>query len=167
MIRIIFILIALSVAVAGDVLFSTITSDAGRLDQLSYFASVLDGISHADRIAGERKYLYPLECHASHKLQQRLVDLLECRDLAAAAKAVGKMRDEIAHPNKPRQWLRRLTVTQLGQVTEVLRMVLLGWTLRSLGVTDAVRDEYQSRILPEPKHGSSCSCQDQVGEGRS
>lgn len=109
--------------------------------------ALLESISSMARQPKRQRYQYPVDQFAS----QWVIELLS-RELGVQASQIGEevseVRNEIAHFDKPRKLLPKLKWRGLYRVNAAIRLVVLGYVLRSIGVPKDGVDNYQYKFLP-------------------
>lgn len=109
-------------------------------------ASQLEAIA---AIAGRHrdKYTYPLEQHASFELTERLKVLFEARSIADVGAGIADLRNEIAHIERKKILVSRLTSKGVLCVARCLELVVIGSVLDQIGVSESIRSGYQNMCI--------------------
>ena len=93
------------------------------------------------------KYSYGVSTFASPKLREKLASLLECKE-DEIGQSYSSLRGEIAHVRKARRYLNRLGSKRVYLVSRAMQLVVIGYILEQIGVSEKGREQYQDRLLP-------------------
>jgi hypothetical protein len=111
------------------------------------YSSQLESLSF---VAGhvKDKYEYPVATYGTDNLLAALEKSLSENGVEQVGKAIGDLRNEIAHVGKPKYYLAKMTLRDLMDVTRCLQLVLTAHTLTSIGVTRLLICKYIDALLP-------------------
>lgn len=133
---------------------SSIQHETGFRDEHSVhgeivlYATQLESISYPAR-KNNQKYEYPLATHGCTKIHDGLAKIFGKSTLSDTAKAIGKLRDEIAHVGRPKQWLATLSLKELVQISQYLHLTIIGHLLATIGVPKSTIVSYQEEYSPD------------------
>lgn len=133
---------------------SSIQNETGFRDEhtvhgeIVLYATQFESISY---IAGKKnqKYEYPLVQYGCPKLCEGFTKTFGKSSLEEAAKALGDLRNEIAHVGKPKQWLVTLSLRELVRISQYLQLTIIGYILANIGVPAKAVVSYQERYSPD------------------
>jgi hypothetical protein len=115
--------------------------------EIVLYATQFESISYAAGVK-DQKYEYPLATYACPKLRDGLAKTLGKSTLVDTGKAVGELRDEIAHVGRPKQWLANLSLRELVRISQYLQLTIIGYKLTSIGVPADAVTRYQETYAP-------------------
>ena len=112
------------------------------------YAAQFESISYS---AGEKekKYEFPLASFGSKKLHDGLMMIFGKSTLGDAAIAIGEIRNEIAHVGRPKRWLETLSLNQLVKISQHLKLTIVGYLLKNIGIPELLIFTYQDRYSPD------------------
>ena len=132
--------------------FSTITSsiqfETGFRDihelhgEIVLYATQVESISHKLK-EKKLKYQVPIEKYASWHIRDELIRIFKAYEKDSLGKAIGDLRNEIAHVGKPRHYLDILTAKDMMRISTCLQMTIIGYILSELGVSEEDIFAYQ------------------------
>ncbi|HXC52192.1 MAG TPA: hypothetical protein VN634_15000 [Candidatus Limnocylindrales bacterium] len=113
--------------------------------ELILYCTQLESISYE---AGnkEKKYEYALVTYASAPMRNTLAALFANAGLSDLGKAVGQLRDEIAHVKKPKILLGKLGVPDLSRISRLLELTILSRLLTKLDIPPNIIADFQERF---------------------
>lgn len=116
--------------------------------EIVLYTTQFESISYA---AGNKnqKYEYPLVQYSCQKLRDGLTKTLGKSTLEDTAKALGELRNEIAHVGRPKQWLVTLSLHELVRISQYLQLIIIGYILTNIGVPPTAVATYQERYSPD------------------
>lgn len=123
-----------------------ITEHAAHGDIILY-ATQFESISFTKNIK-VKKYELPLKNYGSHNINSGLMKIFGKSTLEDTAKAIGELRNEIAHIEKPKLWLKNLSFAQLVEISQHLQLIVIGYELINIGVPKNVVETYQDQHCP-------------------
>lgn len=109
-----------------------------QFESISYVAGIKD-----------KKYEYPLAQYGCAKLCDGFTKTFGKSSLEEAAKALGDLRNEIAHVGRPKQWLTTLSLRELARISRYLQLTIIGYMLDNIGVPARAITSYQERYSPD------------------
>lgn len=116
--------------------------------EIVLYATQFESISY-DSGETEKKYEYPLVKYGCPKLRNGLMKTFNKFTLEDTAKAVGDLRNEIAHVGRPKQWLTTLSLRELVRISRYLQLTIIGYLLTNIGVSEKAVVNYQERYSPD------------------
>lgn len=137
-------------------IISSIQHETGFRDEHSVhgeivlYATQFESISHNAGEKGKyRKYEYPLNSYGCQKLRDGLSTTFGKVGLTDIGKAVGNMRNEIAHVGKPRTLLATLSLKDMVHISQYLELTIVGYIMATIGVPTSVITKYQEDFCPD------------------
>lgn len=133
---------------------SSIQNETGFRDEhaaygeIVLYATQFESISYS---AGEKnqKYEYPLTTYGCQKLRDGLGRIFGSPDLSGVVKAIGDLRNELAHVGRPKKLLAKLSLQDLVHISQFLQLTILGYILASIGVPATAITRYQEEFSPD------------------
>ena len=131
--------------------FSSVASclqDLGTIQsERSIHANIVLHTTHLESIAygadqTQNRYEFAIKTHSGIRVQEELMKVFSAPSIEEAAKAVGDLRNEIAHMLKPRDWLRRLLLPEISRVESLLKLTIVAYAMKEIGVPQLYIDEY-------------------------
>ncbi len=117
--------------------------------EIVLFATQLESISFAAGKRDKPKYEYPLEKYACQRVRDRIMKAFGKATVEETAKAIGELRNEMAHVGRPKQRLATLTLRELVQISRYLQLTIIGYILTNIGVPTHVIIAYQERYCSD------------------
>ncbi|GGX76893.1 hypothetical protein GCM10007386_05120 [Pseudoduganella dura] len=108
--------------------------------------SQMETISVRHKVPAKEKYEYPIKKFGSLHLHEILCETLACTDLAKLGVAIGNLRGDIAHVGRPLNYINKLTTLKLLQVSECMRLIVIGFILSEIGIPFALIEKYQDHF---------------------
>ena len=133
---------------------SSIQFETGFRDQhaahgdILLYATQMEWISH--RVGKTRqKYEYPLERYCDDVIWRGLAQIFRVSTLSETAKAIGDLRNDIAHVGRKKIRLATLSLGDLTHISQYLRLAVIGYTLNAIGVPEDRVVIYQKMFSPQ------------------
>lgn len=118
--------------------------------EIVLYATQLESISHNNGMKSKHnKYEYPLDHYGCEKIRDGLGAIFGKAGLTDIGKAVGNMRDEIAHVGKPRTLLAALSLNDMVHISQYLQLTIIGYIMKTIGVPANVIAKYQENFCPD------------------
>ncbi len=123
--------------------------------EIVLYSTQLEYISKT-RVKGDKeKYNYPLQTYASPKVKAGLEQLFEKTSRTQTlGEAISNLRNEIAHPMKPKKLLNKLSLQDLADIARYLQMTIIAFILTELGIAEATVEAYQNKFMPKHEYGN-------------
>lgn len=113
------------------------------------YATQLESISHMAGKPENLKYEYPIVTYGCRKLQDAFVRIFANCGVTDVGKAISDLRNELAHVGKPKKMLATLTPKDLGQISQCLRLTIIGYIFTTIGVPQDAITRYQVVFSPD------------------
>lgn len=137
-------------------IISSIQNETGFRDEHSVhgeivlYATQLESISHNDgKKSKYDKYEYPLNHYGCKKIRDGLSTIFGKAGLTDIGKAIGDIRDEIAHVGRPRALLAALSLKDMVHISQYLELTIIGYIMITIGVPASVITKYQEDFCPD------------------
>jgi len=136
-------------------IISGIQNETGFRDEHSVhgeivlYATQLESISHNDgKKSKYDKYEYPLKHYGCKKIRDGLSTIFGKANLTDIGKAIGDMRDDIAHVNRPRTLLKTLSLKDMVHISQYMELTIVGYIMTTIGVPADAITKYQEEFCP-------------------
>lgn len=137
-------------------IISSIQNDTGFSNEhtvhgeIVMYATQLESISHNDGETRKSvKYDYPLKHYGCGKIRDGLSAIFGKVGLTDIGKAIGNMRDEIAHVGRRRNLLAALSLDDMVHISQYLQLTIIGYIMTTIGVPNDVISKYQDGFCPD------------------
>lgn len=110
--------------------------------------ALLESISDMDKKKYKERFQYPVDQYASCWVKELLSKQLNVQ-ACKIGEAIRSVRNEITHFGRQPVLLPKLKLKGLYRVNAAIRLVTLGYVLRSIGVPVCDVEEYQYKFLPQ------------------
>jgi len=126
---------------------TTLISHSEILSRIVLSAAQLEGIAKkAKKNKDSEKYQYAIDAHASQRMIDKLCSLLQ-RDQAQLGKAIGDLRNDIAHMGRTSKIAHTLNTREKYMACIAFEAIIISYVLGSIGVSKPALDKYQKCLL--------------------
>lgn len=138
-----------------DTVISSVQGQTGYTDlhssygDIVLYATQLEKITQACSEPSHRKYEFPLTVYASIKNRNRLLKLFSITSAEKFGKALSELRGELTHISRNRSRLAKISLSQLGEISQCLELIVISYIMEMLGVARTTIIQYQDTIIPD------------------
>lgn len=116
--------------------------------EIVLFATQLESIALKDGIEKNQKYIYPISTYGSATINSNITVLFQRAGVTDIGVGVTDLRGEIAHVGRPPKILLKLSLKELGTLSTLLYLTVIGYILTRLGIDKSVVERYQDTFSP-------------------
>lgn len=140
-----------SIADSRNILTSSLQGKGQTVSTYEALSAILMSVTQLEDLAyqagaKERRFSYAADLYATNGLKNLLCRFLSC-DMDNIGVAISDLRNEIAHPLKPRKILPSIKLRELISVNDLLETIVACSALDEIGVSVESRDVFQNRIV--------------------
>lgn len=134
---------------------SSIQNETGRRNEhaahgdVVLYATQLESISHMAGKSEKLKYEYPIVTYGCQKLQATFDRIFANCGTTNVGEAISELRNELAHVGRPKKILEILTLKDLVQISQCLRLTIIGYIFTTIGVPQDAITRYQEVFSPD------------------
>lgn len=114
--------------------------------EIVLYATQFESIANEEKIKKAQCYEYTLNKYGSSNIKNGIKNIFAQHKENDIGKAIGHLRDEIAHVGRPKKLLSSLSLEEMAHIADYLFLTIVGCILRRIGIDEAVIEVYQNRF---------------------